>query len=148
MATLTRAAIEKAAELRTKLVPVPEWGGDAMLRELTGTQRDAYEASIVDSKTVRRGKETTQGYNLYNIRARLVSLCLVDPETMQPMYDEREIGVLGNKSAAVLDRLFSECQKLSGITDEDFADMTKELDDPKATQHSGTPSVSNSDTKA
>lgn len=148
MATLTRVAIEKAAELRTKLVDVPEWGGEALLRELTGTQRDAYEASIVGSKSVREGKRSTQEYNLYNIRARLVSLCLIDPDTMQPMYSEHEVNILGNKSAAVLDRLFSEAQKLSGITDEDLAEMTKDLEDPKAVAHSGTPSVSNSDTKA
>lgn len=108
MAFLTREMIEKASELKTEVVEVPEWGGDVLIRELTGSERDAYEASLMAEK--RGGKP-----NVLNLRARLVGKCLIDPDTKQRLYTDQEIGILGNKSASALDRLFDACQKLSGM---------------------------------
>lgn len=138
MAMLTRAAIEKASELKTEVVTVPEWGGDVLLRELTGSERDWYEASIVGSRRERRGGTETSELNLKNLRARLVGMCLIDPDTKQLMYSDQEIGVLGNKSAAALDRLFEACQRLSAITDADVKELEAVLvDDPNAGSGSG-----------
>jgi len=132
MAFLTREMIEKASELKTKVVTVPEWGGDVLIRELTGTERDAYEASLMADK--RGGKPKVE-----NLRARLVGRCMVDGATMQRLYSDQEVLVLGNKSAAVLDRLFDVCRELSGMTTEEEDKAAEALaDDPNGS--SGTPS--------
>jgi hypothetical protein len=115
---LSRAMIEQASELRTEIVSVPEWGGSVMIRELTGEERDEYEAGIIGD---RGGRD--RRINLRNIRAKLVGLCLIDPETNQRMYSDREIGILGRKSARALSRVSEACQRLAGITEEDVDEL-------------------------
>ena len=44
---LTRDAILQATDLTFEDVAVPEWGGVVRVRGLTGTERDAFEASVV-----------------------------------------------------------------------------------------------------
>ena len=90
-------------DLPRELVNVPEWGGDVFVRTMTGTDRDAFEASLI-------GKEG----RMENVRARLVSLTLCN-EAGERMFDDAEIAALGKKSARALDRVFSVAQRLNGI---------------------------------
>lgn len=124
MALLTKQQILSAADLRTEDVKVPEWadpasGADTVrVKSLTGRERDAFEASLVQT---RGGKRET---NLANIRAKLVSLALVD-ETGSKLFTEDEVAFLGNKSAAALDRVFTVAQRLNGISQADIEDLQK-----------------------
>ena len=43
---LNRAAILEAKDIPTETVPVPEWGGDVIVRGLTGDELDDYQGSI------------------------------------------------------------------------------------------------------
>lgn len=92
---------------------VPEWGiteeDGGWIRGLTGTERDAYEASI------RQFKGQQLVVKLENVRARLVSLCLVDGDGTR-VFTDREVVELGAKSGRVLDRLFDQAAALSGLT--------------------------------
>lgn len=139
---LSREDIEQNSQLKTERVSVPEWSkngkGSVLIRELTGSERDAYEASIIGDRT---GKDRRM--NLLNIRARLVAYSLIDPKTSQRMYSDREIGILGNKSAAALDRVFQRCQVLSGITDEDVKELEGNLESDQS-DDSGSDSPSSS----
>jgi len=119
---LTRDAILKAEDLPRELIEVPEWGGSLYIRALTGTERDAFEASVVEQ----RGKSTKM--NLRNIRAKLVALTVVN-EDGERLFSDADIKLLGGKSAAVLDRLFEVAQKLSGLRDEDVDELAKNSDD-------------------
>jgi len=106
-----------ADDLPRKPLIVPEWGiteeDDGWIRGLTGAERDAYESSI------RQFKGQQMVVKLENVRARLVSLCLVDGEGNRVFTDKE----LGAKSGKVLDRLFDQCADLSGLT----ADQVEEL---------------------
>ena len=82
MALLTREAILQAQDLPTEQVHVPEWGGDVLVRALTGAERDRFEQSIVEQ----RGKSTRM--NLQNIRAKLVALTVVDEQGNRIFKDE------------------------------------------------------------
>ena len=44
---LTRDKVRQAPDIEYEYVEVPEWGGTARVRGLTGTECDAYEASLV-----------------------------------------------------------------------------------------------------
>lgn len=103
MRILTKEAILAADDLPRELVNVPEWGGDVFVRTMTGTDRDAFEASLI-------GKEG----RMENVRARLVSLALCN-EAGERMFDDAEIAALGKKSARALDRVFNVAQRLNGI---------------------------------
>ena len=100
---LTREQILGSDDLPREEVDVPEWGGKVQVRTMTGTDRDAFEASLVDKD----GK-------FENVRARLVALTLCD-KTGARLFNDSDIQVLGGKSAKALDRVFSVAQRMNGI---------------------------------
>jgi hypothetical protein len=112
MPILTRDQILSAQDLPTETVAVPEWGGDVLVRGLTGTERDAYEASMV--KQV--GNQAKM--NMDNMRAKLVALCIVD-ETGKRIFTQADAETLGKKSGTGLQRVFLVAQRLSGLTTKD-----------------------------
>src|SRR5690554_121558 len=116
MALLSREAILQAQDLPTERVPVPEWGGEVIVRGLTGAERDQFEQSIVET----RGKNPK--VNLRNIRAKLVVLCCVDEQGNRIFRDE-DAEVLGQKSAVALNRVFEVAQRLSGLRPEDVEEL-------------------------
>ncbi len=115
---LTREAILQAVDLPKEQVSVPEWGGDVLVRALTGAERDQFEASIIDQK----GKGTR--INHKNMRAKLVALTIVD-ESGNRLFADDDVVALGRKSAAGLNRVFSAAQRLSGLTQEDVDELEK-----------------------
>ena len=119
MKALTREDILNCEDIKIEVVNVPEWGGCVSVKAMTGQERDAFEASIVEV----RG--TAQSFKLENIRSKLVSKTVVDPETKKPLFTVGDIEALGKKSAAALDRIFSVSQKLSKITSADVEELAK-----------------------
>jgi len=104
---LTRDQILMCDDLPRETVQVPEWGGEVQVRTMTGTDRDAFESSLI-------GKDNQSGGRLENVRARLVSLTLCD-ETGVRLFTDGDITALGQKSAKALDRVFTVAQRLNGI---------------------------------
>ncbi len=115
---LTRDAILQADDLVSEVVEVKEWGGSVKVRTLTGAERDAFEQSIVKQ----RGKDTQM--NLRNIRAKLVALTVVDEEGKR-LFADSDVGQLGKKSAAALDKIFEVAQRLNGLRQEDVEELSK-----------------------
>jgi hypothetical protein len=120
MGLLTKEAILAADDIKTERITVPEWGGDVMVRGLTGTARDQWESSL----TVRRGKQMVP--DMRNFRARLVVLCVAD-ETGAMVFHEGDVDALASKSGAALDRIYGVAARLSGITDGDVEELTKDF---------------------
>lgn len=118
MPLLTREQILGATDIITEVVPVPEWGGEVLVRSLSGAERDRFEASIVDVRGKRRS------VNLLNVRARLVALAIVD-ESGQQVFRAGDVEALGAKSAAALSRVFDAAQRLSGLSDDDVEELEK-----------------------
>lgn len=118
MALLTRDQILAVEDLKRETIDVPEWGGEVIVKSLTGAERDAFEDSVVRQ----RGK--TRELNLRNARARLVSLSLID-ESGSRLFSDGDVEALGRKSAAALDRVFAAAQRLSGLTENDIDELAK-----------------------
>lgn len=122
MPVLGRSAFS-GLKLKTKQVPVPELGDDnvALLRELTGAERDAYEAGLINSRVNKRSD--MQDLNMTNARARLVIVALIGEDGTQ-LFDPTsaaDLALIGAWPGSVLDRLYDEAAKLSGLTEEDKA---------------------------
>jgi hypothetical protein len=115
---LSKQQILNAVDMTTADVIVPEWGGTMRVRTLSGKERDQFEASLV----VGAGKKRRP--DMVNIRAKLVALCAID-EGGNRLFNESEIALLGAKSAAALDRVFTACQRLNGLSDEDVEQLEK-----------------------
>jgi len=112
---LTREQILSAEDIKTEEVEVPEWGGTVLVKGMNGKERDAFEMSFLDGS-----RATTE-----NIRAKLVSLTIIDPETNKQLFTVADIDALGQKSAKALDRIFEIAQRLSKIGANDVEEMAK-----------------------
>ena len=115
---LTRDAILAAAALRTEDVPVPEWGGSVLVRELRGRERDEWEASLA----VQRGRQMVP--DVANMRAKLVARCVVDAEG-EPVFTQQDVNALGELSAAALDRVFEVASRLSALNPDSLEEKAK-----------------------
>lgn len=124
--SLSRDAILGAQDTLVEKVPVPEWGGDVIVRGLSGTDLDSYQ----DSCRVFNGVEMMPA--LGNARAKLLVRCLVD-EAGERLFGDEDVDELGRKAGRIIDRLYDVAARLSGITEE----MQAELEGNSAAAPSG-----------
>lgn len=115
---LTRDAIFAAQDRAFEDVDVPEWGGMVRIAVITGTDRDAYEASMYEMK----GKEIK--LNRDDMRAKLLARAIVD-ENLKRIFTDADIREIGKKSSKVIERLFTVAQRLNGMTDENIKELEK-----------------------
>lgn len=117
MALLTRAQIDTIDDRTWEDIPVPEWGGEVRILGLSGTERDAYQASMV-----RMGSQgNVAGVNLADSSARLLAKCIVDGD-FNRLYTDKDVKSLGVKNGAVIRRLYKEAQRISGLGKEAVED--------------------------
>lgn len=112
MSVLSKAEILAADDKKLIDHEVPEWGGVVKLRVMSGTERDRFEAEFVGGNK-----------SVDMVRAKLVAKCLCDDKG-QRLFTEQEIPALGEKSAAVLDRLFAACMKHNRFTKGDVEELS------------------------
>lgn len=113
---LTKEQILDAQDITKELVKVPEWGGDIYVCTMTGEERDAFEVSIMDKKTSK--------VNFANIRAKLCAKTIRD-ENGHTMFTDKDVDVLGRKSALALDRIYEVAQRLNGIGKKEIDELQK-----------------------
>src|SRR5690242_17693330 len=109
MALLTRDQILAADDLPRQLVLLPEWGGEAYVRTLSGAERDHWEAGIRDEE---------DEVDVENIRARFAVLVLVD-DTGKRLFSDADAEALGQKAGPALDRIYQAAAKLNKLKAED-----------------------------
>jgi hypothetical protein len=122
MAILTREQILQASDLQRETVAVPEWGGEVVVRSMTGNERDQYEAGMIELR--QSGKKTSYSVRLEKARARLCSLTICD-ESGQRLFSEADMDSLGGKNASALDRVFDVAKRLSGLRESDVEELAK-----------------------
>lgn len=111
--TLDRDAILNAKDRAIESVPVPEWGGDVLIRTMTGRERDALEVRLYG---VNATKE--------NIRANFVAAAVVKDDGAL-MFTADDVEALGDKAAKPLDRIWRAVRKQNGIGEEEVAELAK-----------------------
>jgi L-ascorbate metabolism protein UlaG (beta-lactamase superfamily) len=125
MAILTKDQIFKADDIKSEVVPVEEWGGEVIVQGLTGHQRDEWEKSMTVT-TPGKGGRTRRDVDMTDFRARLAVLCVVD-EQGQRLFHDGDIHQLAGKSGAALDTVYTVAARLSGISEKDVEDLTKDF---------------------
>jgi hypothetical protein len=111
---LGREQILGVEDVKIKRIYVPQWKGYVHLQTLTGAGRDEFEAM-----TVTNGTQTTE-----NIRAKLLSRCLVDKDGAL-LFSQEDVEALGKKSAAAIALLYGEAAMLNFVTEKDVEDLAK-----------------------
>ena len=115
---LTRDEIMKCEDIFTETVDVPEWGGSVLVKALSGRERDDWEATFVDHS----GKKAK--VRAENVRARLAVRTIVDANGKR-FFSDGDAEMLGEKSAAALERIYAVAARLSGIGAADVRNSQK-----------------------
>lgn len=119
MAVLKKADILTQTALLRETVSVPEWGGEVVVQEFSALQRDQFERMV----TRVSGKEVQP--DLHNFRAKIVAASVIDPETGELLFEERDVAKLGGLSAKALDRVAQAVLKLNDFSAQDVDELTK-----------------------
>lgn len=117
---LTKEEFLKKRPVRFEDVEIPEWEAKVRVKELTAQARDKWEQSNLEDK----GKGQMK-LRLQNARARLVALSVIDAESGELLFSDEDVLAIGAQSAAVIDRIYDVAARLSGITDNDLDEITK-----------------------
>lgn len=121
---LSREDILNAKDIKTEIVDCPEWGGSVTVKGLTAEERDKWEQSLYTTK--QHGRKVEVISHRDNIRAKFIAVSVVD-ENGKLMFSTGDIGMLAQKSAAPVDRIFAVAQRLSGMSNEDMDELEKNL---------------------
>lgn len=111
MRELSRDQILAAEDLKTELVPVPEWGADACVRVCVFSleRRALWQTPIGDLE----GEERKAAAAALPIE-RMVAFSIVNAAG-EPLFTEDDIPALRRKSAAALDRIIEAVGRINGI---------------------------------
>ncbi len=120
MPSLTKLQIRNAKKLITETVLTPEWGEGsyAIVKRLSAKERDQFEESNV------KGTGKDRRLDLSNVRARLVSLCLVDDQGNR-LFTDQEAEELGEYDSLVMDRIFDAAHLLNRLGAKGMGDAEK-----------------------
>jgi hypothetical protein len=100
---LTKAEILTAGQrLQTKLIDVPEWGGQVLIRELRAGQRDQLEAAI---SAIEPGSTDS-------VRARALMVSVID-DAGNLLFDVSDLPSLAELGNIGADRIFQEIVELN-----------------------------------
>lgn len=128
MKALSKEQILGSKDLKQERVPVPEWGGEVIVSQITAADRDRFETSVYV------GEGAARKSNTENLRARLCSLCLVDEEGNR-LFTDADAEALGKKNAEVMDKLFDIAQTINGMNRKDV-DLAKKDSAPTSPANS------------
>ena len=118
---LSVADILALDDLPREKITVPEWGGDVFIRTMRGDERDEFEgAESLFRKSVPKG--TPQA--MRGFRARLLVFTVCD-ESGTLLFKPEQAAALGQKSSAIVSRLFDVAAKLNGFTQADVEELEK-----------------------
>src|SRR3990167_11042952 len=116
---LDKKSILEIKDIETEEVYVPEWSGKVIVRALSGREMDAFEVNL----SIHDGKKISLDL-IQNARAKLVARSLVD-ENGHPLFSERDVQALGEKSGRALDRIYEVASRLSGLGNREMESLLK-----------------------
>jgi hypothetical protein len=122
---LTRDQILAANDLRKETVEVPAWGGSLTVREATALERDEYEESILTPHLNAENKPELKP-DFRNSKAKLLVKCIIG-ENGERLFSDKDVEMLGQKSAQAVDLVFQVIRRLSGMTLESKEELEKNL---------------------
>lgn len=108
-ATLTREQIlGTVASLKRTTVDIPEWGGEILIREFTGAERDQMESLLLRAQKLNDFKD---------VRAQAAATAIINEQGEQ-IFTKKDIVILSQLSAKALETVFKAATELSGMNPE------------------------------
>lgn len=111
-----RDEILNAQDLTTRSVNVPAWGTTVYVRNMTGIERDQYEAMLIEKK------DLSMTEKMLNMRSWLVCLCVVD-ENGDRVFKTDDIDAISKKAATALDTVVEVAQEVNALRSSDLDEI-------------------------
>lgn len=124
MALLTRNQILEAKDIKTKVISVPEWGGDIMIKQLSAKEYNDIVMNMVNirkmaAKQLSSKKNADENLEdainelaIKNQKILLLIKSIVD-ENMKPLFTEADLELLYQKNNNVIDRIIAEIEEFN-----------------------------------
>ena len=106
-----RSTILAAADSPTETVDVPEWGVKVGIKSMSAKSR----AGVMELAQQGEGIDADKVLGMW---ARTLQGCIVDPDTGDTIFTEEDMEALMDKSATVIERLWTMCFEQSGMTED------------------------------
>lgn len=103
-------------------VPIERLGKVVRVRELESGERDQFEDWTVDYRASAKAKR--QVPKMADFRAKLLVLSIIGADGAR-LYNENDIKPLSKQPAAIMDPLFAAATRLSGMRQEDIAELAE-----------------------
>lgn len=103
-----RDEILSCQDIQEKLIHIPQWGKDILVRGLTGDER----ANLLQNSIDKKGN-----VNYRDMYPRLVVMAARDPETKDLIFLEGDMDALAGKNGAALETIAKTAMELSGLNE-------------------------------
>ena len=114
-----RDQILASKDVPSQAMEVPEWGVTIELRGMTAGAR----VNMVDESYDANSGKT----NLKTMYPRVITACVYDPKTGEPIFTSEDADVIMSKAAIVVERIALECLKLSAADETAVTEAGKGL---------------------
>jgi hypothetical protein len=114
-----RDAIFAASDTPIETVEVPEWGVTVGIRSMSAKSR----AAVMELAQQGDGIDADKVLGMW---ARTLQGCIVDPETGDAVFTLDDMEALMDKSATVIERLWTMCFEQSGMTEDKVNEAGKD----------------------
>ena len=112
---LKREEILSKTSLKTKTLTIDEWGGDIIVSEMSGTNRDIWEQALQKRDVVG---------NIISPRAKLIAFTVVD-EKGKRIFNDDDIDSIGKLSSSSLEKICLVAMSLNGLGSDDIEKAKK-----------------------
>ena len=115
---LTREQILNKVDIEIKEIPVPEWGGNIFIRQLSRGEQDTYlKRQYGDTRLKQDSKARNQEISAVNIYGHDAYLCVcgICNEDGTPVFKHTDVEDLKKKNGMVIGRIAVEIVKFSGM---------------------------------
>lgn len=123
MALLNRNQILEAKDIKTKIISVPEWGGDIMIKQLSAKEYNDITMNMVNIRKMaakqlskRNSDENLEDaineIAIKNQKILLLIKSIID-ENMKPLFTEADLELLYQKNTNVIDKIIAEIEELN-----------------------------------
>lgn len=102
---LKREEILSKTSLQTEKINIPEWGGDVLISEMSGTSRDSWEQAI---------REKDASGRIVSPRAKLIVFTIVD-EKGSRIFKDDDVEAIGKLSSEALEKICAVSMRLNGL---------------------------------
>ena len=135
MALLNRNQILEAKDIQTKVIFVPEWQGEIMIKQLSAKEYNDIFMNMINIRKMAAKQlskknadenleDTINELAIKNQKILIIIKSVVD-ENMNPLFTEADIELLYQKNINVINRVIEEIEEFNAVSSED---VKKNLD--------------------